>query len=80
VTQFLDRVHSDDKMAFKDLAEAHGVPEGGCCGFTTPPNPKDYNEGKAIWINESGFYQARTTAARGGGFRGEIVARQRHLT
>ena len=58
IVQFLDRVHHEDKMSFKDLAEAHGVPEGGCCGFATPPNPQEYNEGKAIWINESGFYQA----------------------
>ena len=57
ITDFVNRVHNDDKMAFKDLAEAKGLPSEGCSGFLTPPNPADYNEGKAIWVNESGFYK-----------------------
>jgi hypothetical protein len=44
-------------MPFKDLADAKGLPPEGCYGFVTTPNPLDYHEGKAIWINESGFYK-----------------------
>lgn len=56
ITQILDRVFPDDKMSFGDLVKLKGLPAEGCCGFTTPPNPDDYNEKKAIWVNESGFY------------------------
>ena len=56
ITQSLARVPDDCKMSFKDLAAAKGLPADGCYGFTTPPNPGDHNQGKAIWVNESGFY------------------------
>ena len=56
ITQSLARVPDDCKMSFKDLAAAKGLPADGCCGFRQPPNPDNHNEGKAIWVNESGFY------------------------
>ena len=56
ITQILDRVFCDDKMTFEDLVTAKGLPLEGCYGFVTPPNVSDYNEKKAIWVNESGFY------------------------
>jgi prophage antirepressor-like protein len=56
ITQCLDRVAAECKMSLKDLVAAKGLPEEGCCGFTTPPNPDDYNQGKAMWVDESGFY------------------------
>ena len=56
ITQILDRVPDDCKMSFKELVDAKGVPVNGCYGFITTPNPSDYHDGKAIWVNESGFY------------------------
>jgi hypothetical protein len=56
ITQILARIPNDCKMSFKDLVAAKGLPQDGCYGFITTPNPEDYHEGKAIWVNESGFY------------------------
>lgn len=51
----LDRVPDDCRMSLKTLVAAKGLPLDGCYGFVTPPNPVDHNEGKALWVNESGF-------------------------
>ena len=56
ITHIMDRVFPDDKMTFEELVKEKGLPLEGCYGFVTPPNPEDYNEKKAIWVNESGFY------------------------
>ena len=56
ITHIMDRVFPDDKLTFEELVKAKGLPLEGCYGFVTPPNPEDYNEKKAIWVNESGFY------------------------
>ena len=56
ITQIMDRVFCDDKMSFEDLVASKGLPLEGCYGFITTPNPEDYHEKKAIWVNESGFY------------------------
>jgi prophage antirepressor-like protein len=56
ITQIMDRVFPDDKLTFEELVNTKGLPLEGCYGFVTPPNPEDYNEKKAIWVNESGFY------------------------
>lgn len=56
ITHILARVSNDCKMSLKDLVAAKGLPSDGCYGFVTTPNPEDYHEGKAIWVNESGFY------------------------
>ena len=55
VTQTLARVEPDDKASLKDLVERLGPPLG-VVQNTTPPNHEDYNEGKAIYVNESGLY------------------------
>jgi len=56
ITQCLDRVASECKMSFKELVATKGMPEEGCYGFITPPDAADYNQGKAMWVDESGFY------------------------
>ena len=56
ITHIMDRVFCDDKMSFEELIASKGLPLEGCCGFATTPNPEDYHEKKAIWVNESGFY------------------------
>jgi len=56
ITHILARVPNDCKMSLKDLVAAKGLPLEGCYGFVTTPDPEDYHEGKAIWVNESGFY------------------------
>jgi prophage antirepressor-like protein len=56
ISHILDRVFPEDKMTFGDLVTSKGLPLEGCYGFVTTPNPGDYNEKKAIWVNESGFY------------------------
>lgn len=62
IGDFMKRVLDGDKMYFKDLAAAKGVPSEGCKGFLTPPNPTDYNKGKAWWMNESGFCKVLLSA------------------
>lgn len=47
ITHLMVRVLDSQKIYFKDLAAVKGVPAEGCCGFATPPDPTDYNEGKA---------------------------------
>jgi prophage antirepressor-like protein len=56
INHILARVLDGCKMSFKDLVDAKGLPQDGCYGFVTPPNPVDHNEGKSIWVNESGWY------------------------
>lgn len=56
VTQTLRRVEPEDKMSLKELVEAKGEPLRGGVLDTTPPDHEDYNEGKAIYVNESGLY------------------------
>jgi len=56
ISQCLDRVASDCKMSFKELVASKGLPEEGCYGFITPPDAADYNQSKAMWVDESGFY------------------------
>jgi len=56
ISHIMDRVFADDKMSFEDLVKSKGFPTDGCYGFVKTPNPKDYHENKAIWVNESGFY------------------------
>ena len=55
ITHTLARVHEDDKASLKDLAHCYGPPRVGVSD-TPPPNPEDYNEGKATYVNESGLY------------------------
>ena len=55
VAQTLARVHEDDKASLKDLAHCYGPPRVGVSDTPTP-NPEDYHEGKAIYVNESGLY------------------------
>ena len=55
ITQTLTRVHQDDKASLKDLVEAKGLPLGGLT-FDVTPLHEDHNEGKAIYVNESGLY------------------------
>jgi prophage antirepressor-like protein len=56
ITQIMERVFPNDKMTFEELVKTKGLPLEGCYGFITTPNPEDYHEKKAIWVNESGFY------------------------
>lgn len=56
ITHVMERVFQDDKKTFDELVTSKGLPLEGCYGFTNPPNPDDYHEKKAIWVNESGFY------------------------
>jgi len=44
ITQIMDRVFLDDKKTFEELVTSKGLPLEGCCGFTTTPNPANYNE------------------------------------
>jgi prophage antirepressor-like protein len=56
IVHCLDRVASECKMSFKELVESKGLPEEGCYGFVTTPDVADYHQGKAMWVDESGFY------------------------
>jgi len=56
ITQTLARVDPRDKSSLKDLVELHGEPKRGVMSNITPPDHTDYNEGKAIYLNESGLY------------------------
>ena len=56
VAHTLARVEPDDKAALKDLVDRLGPPVGGGAQNAPPPNHEDYNEGKAIYVNESGLY------------------------
>jgi prophage antirepressor-like protein len=49
-------------MAFQDLAKATGIPSEEW--FATPHNPADHHAGKAIWINESGFYKVLLSSSK----------------
>ena len=56
ITHTLARVDDEDKASLKDLAQRYGPPRRGGVSGEPPPNPEDYNEGKAIYVNESGLY------------------------
>ena len=53
VTYALDHVHTDDKMALKELFDAKGQPFG--VRGESPPT-LGYHDGKSSYINESGMY------------------------
>jgi hypothetical protein len=42
LTQCLERVVDECKMSFKELVAAKGLPQEGCYGFITTPDPNDY--------------------------------------
>ncbi len=46
----------EDKCSLKELIRRMGLPLRGGSLNDPPPNPNDYNEGKAIYVNEPGFY------------------------
>ncbi len=52
----LERVDEEGKCSLKELVRRKGVPLRGGSLNDPPPNPGDYNEGKAIYGNEPGFY------------------------
>jgi prophage antirepressor-like protein len=55
ITQTMYRVDDEDKSSLKDLVASKGLPK--LFGLSdTPPNHADYNEGKAIYVNECGLY------------------------
>ncbi len=56
MAQTLQRVDTEDKCSLKELVRRKGLPPGGGVLNTPPPNPEGYNEGKAIYVNEPGFY------------------------
>ena len=56
ISQTLARVHNEDKMSLKDLVEMKGEPARTLPTNAEIPNHDDHNEGKTIYINESGLY------------------------
>ena len=56
ITQTMSRVHPEDTASLKALVERHGAPKMGVMSNITPPDHTDYNEGKALYLNESGLY------------------------
>ena len=56
ITHCLEKVVDECKMSFKELVAVKGLPQEGCHGFDTTPDPNDYHEGRAMWVDESGFY------------------------
>jgi len=40
---FCERVIEKCKKSFKELVDLKGLPEDGCYGFITTPNPQDYH-------------------------------------
>lgn len=55
ITHFLERAHDDDKKTLSALVMAQGMPQR-TCGLVSPLKLSDPNQGKAFWINESGFW------------------------
>ena len=55
IAQTMARVHEDDKASLKNLAHCYGPPRVGVSDTPTP-NPENYHEGKATYVNESGLY------------------------
>ena len=52
----LERVDEEDKCSLKEIIRCKGVlPKVGSLNDPTP-NQEEYHEGKAIYINEPGFY------------------------
>jgi prophage antirepressor-like protein len=56
ISHILNRVPNECKMSLEALVAAKGLPQDGCYGFLNPPDPDDYHQGKALWVDESGFY------------------------
>lgn len=56
ISQTLARVHNEDKMSLMALVERKGEPTRTLPTNAETPNHDDRNEGKAIYINESGLY------------------------
>ena len=61
----------EDKCSLKELIRRMGLPLRGGSLNDPPPNPNDYNEGKAIYVNDPGFYSIFGRRAKG--------ARRAHL-
>jgi prophage antirepressor-like protein len=57
IGQTLARVDDCEKGSLKAFVERYGEPLGGVMVGITPPNHQEYNEGKAIYVNESGLYK-----------------------
>jgi len=55
ITTTLDKVPEKNKSSLQELVETKGTPIGGVRDSLTPL--LGYNDGKAIYINESGLYQ-----------------------
>ncbi len=56
MAQTLQRVDSEDKSSLKELIRRKGMPPMVGVLNTPTPNPEEYHEGKAIYVNEPGFY------------------------
>ena len=56
IGQTLDRVDEGDKYSLNELIRRKGTPPRGGLLNNPPPNPEDHNQGKAIYVNEPGFY------------------------
>jgi len=56
MAQTLQRVDSEGKRSLKELIRRKGMPPRVGVLNTPPPNPDDYHEGKALYVNEPGFY------------------------
>jgi prophage antirepressor-like protein len=56
LTQTVARVHAEDKASLKELLERKGSPLSGAPDPLTSETVS-YHDGKAIYVNESGFYK-----------------------
>jgi hypothetical protein len=56
IGQTLDRVDEVDKCLLQELIRRKEMPPMGGLLNNPPPNPDDYNEGKAIYVNQPRFY------------------------
>jgi prophage antirepressor-like protein len=56
MNHILGRVFKDDRMTFGNIVAVKGLPFEECSGFMKLPNPENYSEKNAWWVNESGFY------------------------
>ena len=52
MTHTMQRVDEGDKYSLKELVQRKGLPPRGGSSY----DPEDHNEGKAIYVNKSGFY------------------------
>jgi prophage antirepressor-like protein len=63
IAQTTARVDAEDRSSLSNLVKTKGLP-GGVMSGITPPNHTDYNEGKAIYVNESGLYAIMLGSAK----------------